>query len=914
MRIRLKLFLTYALAALIPIVILSSLLYFKVKDSLYIHAVRELKLAAEFKVDAITAYFDNLKTDMIIARSYWNIQTNLPTIIKFKNDTSNPLYLDALRKMDSQFLPYNKEKGLIDFMLLDADGEIIYAADKRHREIETGKIITSVYSGKDLNPANKEIFLSDVFTYDNRAGILMTDPLYNNLDGKLMGYLAFEVSMEKIYAILDDKVGLGDTGESYIGMKDGNDALFLSPLKFYKDAELRLKIPLDSTESITMLKALQGKDGDGAMKDYYRPAEVLAVWRYIPMLRWGFVAEIDESEALASAYSIRNYSIVATIVIFFMTILATLLLIKPIISTLNKIKKGIDTLKTGNLDCKIDIVAKDELGELATAFDDMILNLKKTIASRDELNKTLEELKELKKHEHALALIIDSSSDAIIGNNLDNTITSWNKGAEALYGYTADEVKGKNISMIFPSTGELEAQTSTSIEGYTVARHFKAVRKTKDLRSINVEVSVSPILDENDNVTGFSTISRDLTNIQLLTEKYLIAQQRVNALISHSVDLIFSLNITSDGNFIFDIYNPAAEKITGVSRENILGKTPEEVFPKEIAIPIVANYRRCVEADKPITYFEKYNFTGKTQYFETKLAPIKDDLGNIKSIVGFARDITDRKKAEETINALYEEMKEAKIAAESANKAKSEFLANMSHELRTPLNSIIGFSEALKDELFGHLNEKQKEYSTEIFKSGEHLLTLIQSVLDIAKVESGKMNLDISSVSIKSLMNSTIFMVKEKCLKHNIKLNTDVKVPFGEIEADELKLKQCIINLLSNAVKFTPDGGEITIGAFQKDTDIVFFVKDNGIGIDKNDTNRVFKPFEQLENTYTKKFAGTGLGLVITKKFVELHGGKIWFESEGKDKGTVFYISIPSKSTPAANENTNDNKSDNKES
>ncbi|MBI5639188.1 MAG: DUF3365 domain-containing protein [Nitrospirae bacterium] len=264
-------------------------------------------------------------------------------------------------------------------------------------------------------------------------------------------------------------------------------------------------------------------------------------------------------------------------------------------------------------------------------------------------------------------------------------------------------------------------------------------------------------------------------------------------------------------------------------------------------------------------------------------------------------NITDRIEADKAKERL-RNVEIERHSAEAANKAKSDFLANMSHELRTPLNSIIGFSEILQDGLFGKLNEKQHEYIDDILESGRHLLSLINDILDLSKIESGKMELEARKIPLAECLNSSITMLKEKALKHGIDIDLQMQpdVP-REIEADERKFKQIMFNLLSNAVKFTPDGGSIgVITQMAQDSPeagrdfISVSVTDTGIGIRKEDIPKLFKEFSQLEAPYEKQYEGTGLGLALTKRFVELHGGTIRVESE-YGKGSTFTFVIPTK-------------------
>jgi len=266
-----------------------------------------------------------------------------------------------------------------------------------------------------------------------------------------------------------------------------------------------------------------------------------------------------------------------------------------------------------------------------------------------------------------------------------------------------------------------------------------------------------------------------------------------------------------------------------------------------------------------------------------------------------------------------QELHQAKETAEFASRSKTDFLSNMSHELRTPLNAIIGFTEVVIDQHFGELNETQQEYLHDSLLSSNHLLAIINDILDLSKVEAGKMELETTNVDLVAVLNGSIFMVKEKAMKHDIDVSVDAPEALETLVADERKIKQVIFNLLSNAVKFTPDGGSIVLTAetvdggwlvrhlpvahrekaafLLSDSSRPFMkvsVADTGVGIKKGNFDKIFRPFQQEDNSTSRKFGGTGLGLTLCRKIISLHGGWIWVASR-EGEGSVFSFVVPLK-------------------
>jgi PAS domain S-box-containing protein len=366
---------------------------------------------------------------------------------------------------------------------------------------------------------------------------------------------------------------------------------------------------------------------------------------------------------------------------------------------------------------------------------------------------------------------------------------------------------------------------------------------------------------------------------------------------------------------ILDV-NERLKEIGGYEREDFVGKNIRSLTSimskKGLAIVVKNFIKRMAGLKVPPYEVEMVTKTGEWLTIEINAVAIRRE-GRVIGDLVILRDMTERKQVQEEIKQLYEQVKafnvelEKKIKertreleivvkeAEAANRAKSEFLSGMSHELRTPLTAIIGFSQILGEQYFGELNEKQAEYVQDILESGEHLLSLINDVLDLAKVEAGKAELELSRFNMKELLENSLVMIKEKTSKHSISLEARISPALDNltVTADQRRIKQVMFNLLSNAAKFTPDRGRITVEARRKGKEIIVSVADTGIGIDPKAQRSIFDEFYQAHVGPTDKTPGTGLGLPLSRSFIEMHGGKIWVESEGKGKGSRFSFSLP---------------------
>ena len=386
---------------------------------------------------------------------------------------------------------------------------------------------------------------------------------------------------------------------------------------------------------------------------------------------------------------------------------------------------------------------------------------------------------------------------------------------------------------------------------------------------------------------------QDITQRKQSEQALRTSEEKYRSLIDHIPDVVW----TADSNQDLIYISGNVTKVLGYTSEELLGgQLWNRIHPEDAARVGQAYQKLFSDGEKFDVEYRICRKDGGWIWLHNR-ALSTQPRGGIMCADGIFLDITQRRQAEAAIQ-------HTKDAAESANLAKSQFLANMSHELRTPLNAIIGFSEILADKTFGDLNDRQLKYSHNILNSGRHLLQLINDILDLAKVEARRVELMRNKFNVAKALSEVQTIVKTLANKKNINLEVEAAVDLPAMFADEAKFKQIMYNLLSNAIKFTPDGGKVSVtAAIQKATGadaspageaLRVAVTDTGIGIKMKDQERVFKEFEQVDSSYGRQQQGTGLGLALTKRLVEMHGGTISVESEGVEgKGSTFTFLIP---------------------
>jgi PAS domain S-box-containing protein len=668
---------------------------------------------------------------------------------------------------------------------------------------------------------------------------------------------------------------------------------------------------------------------------------------------WQVVYRLPDQIVFQEIYKNRDLMLMSSaIMLLFAVTGISLFASRKIVKPIKKLANTADLLEAGDLSVRIDETdAKDEFKTLYQAFN--------AFAERQQ-NSTHRLEQKVKSRTEYLSNVITHLVDGLIIIDNKGIIKSCNPAASNIFGYSLAEMVDQNIKMLMPEPyrsnhdGYLQNYQETGIKKIIgIGREIQGRRK--DGTIFPADLAVSEL--RYDGECRFLGSVRDISERKLMEQKIQQTEKRLkkqydnyfsltrsNKIVFGNLSLIFQ-EITANSSKTLEVDRTSiwlfSEDRKKLVCHNLFDlKTTTHTRSQELFVDEYPEYFEALNkgievnvshaANDPVTRCFNMSYLMPNDIVSMLDTPIyknnavtgvfciehrdqprtwtTDEIQYLRSLahlVSFALEEQERQQ-------FQKELAEKNRELEQANTMKTEFLANMSHELRTPLNAIIGFSEILKDGVLGQLTEEQAQYSQEIFASGSHLLDLINEILDLSKIESGKTSLELDEVSISELLQGSLYIVREKAAEHNITLELNNDEKLGWCLLDMRKLKQIIYNLLSNAVKFTPDGGSVTLSAKllsrQELTAVLannisssydgeyveISVSDTGIGIADNDIDKIFRPFEQVDGTLSRQYEGTGLGLSLVKSLTELHGGTIAVRSK-LGEGSVFSVYLPYK-------------------
>ncbi|MBI5568845.1 MAG: AAA family ATPase [Desulfomonile tiedjei] len=508
-----------------------------------------------------------------------------------------------------------------------------------------------------------------------------------------------------------------------------------------------------------------------------------------------------------------------------------------------------------------------------------------------EYSQTLEQkvasrTRELQESEAKYRTIFETTGTATVIVEKDTKISLSNSEFQKLTGHSRDEIDGRkhltefvppqNTALITQAQDMLTSGDPLVIQGCEIG-----IIDKQGLRR-DVISTISAIPGTAQSVASFVDISQRKkveSQLRFIHEAAAAEARKLRSLIEGMDEGI----VLADADDTITEINSWFLRKVGMQRSQVVGKKVWDFHPTQDTQArvrkLILDFKTGLQQEAAVTNREFFGM-----HVSFRVHPIFDGA-RYSGVILYVVDVTD--------------LEEARKHAEQASQAKGDFLANMSHELRTPLNAIIGFSEILEDKLYGGLNEKQSIYVRHVLTSGRHLLQLINDILDLTKVESGKVELEVSSIDIKKVLESILVMIRPTALGRSLSLHLSIAEDLQdvEIQADEMKLKQILFNLLANAVKFTPEGGAIGVEARKMGHELAVSVSDTGVGIKPEDRDRIFRMFEQVDSSLGRRQQGTGLGLALARKMVELHGGRIEVESAGEHRGSRFTFVIPLRQT-----------------
>ncbi|HEY3066055.1 MAG TPA: PAS domain S-box protein [Methylomirabilota bacterium] len=490
-----------------------------------------------------------------------------------------------------------------------------------------------------------------------------------------------------------------------------------------------------------------------------------------------------------------------------------------------------------------------------------------------------------------LAAIVDSSDDAIVSKTLDGVVTSWNAGAERIFGWTAAEAVGRHITFIIPKERHAEENDVLArIMRGEVLDHFETVRVAKDGRLLNISLTVSPVRDSAGRIVGASKIARDVTERM----RGDMVRGRLAAIVDSAEDVI--VGKTLEG--VITSWNAAAERTFGWTAGEAEGRHITLIVPEDRRAEeedVLARIRR----GERVEHFETVRVTkdGRLLDMSLTVSPIIDSRGRIIGVSKIARDVTERRRFEKEREQLLAREQEARAEAEALNRTKDEFLAMVSHELRTPLNSIFGWARMLQSTAMDAATQARAVDA--IVRGASAQARLVDDLLDLSRIVTGRMRLDLQRIHPIDVIEAALDAVRPAAAAKDIEIVTALDGTVGTIVGAPDRLQQVVWNLVMNAVKFTPTGGRVTVSLRRAGPDVEIVVADTGEGISADLLPHVFERFRQEDSSSVRAHGGLGLGLALVRHLVELHGGQVHAASPGKGRGATFTVKLPRARTTA---------------
>ena len=682
MSIKLKLTVLFLAVALIPTLLVVAISFQNYRNSIENTELAALQNLTSYKAETIDTYFEGLKNNIKVAQGFYNIKKNLPALIKFAHDPNNPEFIAAKKMLDGQLQQMQTALALHDIMLLNPQGKIVYSANPKHYSIDFLHPLPDP-DKQAFERGKNEIYFADVFfnrEKDNRLEMLLTAPI-TDFNDAFIGVTAFEIDMAPIYNLIQDVTGLGKTGETLIGQKIGNQAVYLNPLRHDPTAALKRKVNLGETIAYPIQQAIQGKTGAGIALDY-RGKKAIAAWRYIPSLDWGLVAKIDTDEAFADVANLQKLVAIVLLLIFILAGLMAFSIARSIAEPVRRLAEGAEIIGSGDLDFKVGTDANDEIGQLSRSFDKMTHDLKTTTASRDELNReiarrmrTEEELRtshadletqniELREAQDALrksqADLNRAQAVALVGSwrmNVQKNELTWSDEAYRIFGISAGTPLTYEIFLaaVHPDDRtNVDQKWNAALAGepYNIEHRILVDGQTKWVHE-QAELE----FDKDDNLLGGFGTCQDITARKQAEEELKQSESRHRSIVSTALDGFWQIDLQGR---IADV-NPAACRMLGYTRDELLNLRVPDIEAVEDPEEIKRHIQKMRETGGDRFESRHKRKDGAIIDVEVSTSFIKDAQG--ERIFAFIHDITERKQAEEDLRESRHDLDRAQAVA-----------------------------------------------------------------------------------------------------------------------------------------------------------------------------------------------------------------------------------------------------------
>ncbi len=837
----------FLLLSLMTVGVVSYIAFFNAREALKQAIFQQLRVAATAREDELNRWVRDQSNDIFFITQWPGVQSAAATLMQNEEDT--PVYQTAYTDLLQTFRMVTiRRPDLQEILLLtDVGGKAVVATSEMY--VGTYHVDYSYFIEGRFGTYVQKVEASPTTA---RPSMIISAPLRSS-DGQRLGVIAAQVNLSRMDRIILKRTGLGETGETYLVDKYG---MFVSGERFGRHGYR------ESIHSVGIDAALQGFNGE-ALYQNYEGNDVIGVYRWLEDQDLALLVEMEQSEAFAPARRLATIILSVGILSAGILTVGVYVLARQIARPILAITDTAVQVAAGNLYPQAPVVTEDEIGVLATTFNQMTAQMRQlyeTIRQREAYFRTL--------IEHASDIITIVNSQGIIGY--------VSPSVERVLGYPPEAMTNCHMrDFLHPDDLTSFLQMLTRIPGDICFTEYQMQHQDGSWRVLE---SVGRHFAIAAGEGSLLLNSRDITERKYAEEALRASEQRLNTVMTNLPVTLFAF----DTEGVFTLSKGKGLEVLNLSDDQIVGQS---IFTLYQSTPSILEDTRRVLAGE--------TFTATTELsglvFETWYTPLFDQQGVVIGATGVSIDVTERKKIEA--------FQKAKEAAEAANLAKSTFLANMSHELRTPLNAIIGYSEMLLEDAQETDDTMLTADLEKIQTAGQHLLALINDILDISKIEAGRMELELEHFDVAALVENVMTTSHPLIQKNGNALEIVYNEAPGCIVADQLKVRQVLFNLLSNAAKFTQHG-HITLtverlnGLQPEEEVIVFRVSDTGIGMTKEQMARLFTSFTQADASTTRRYGGTGLGLVISRHFCQMMGGDIQVESV-YGEGSTFTVQLP---------------------